>query len=103
MARIIENPYRGAAALPTGLVYDDGKVVTDAARVRALLARCPAHEPTPLHDALALAEQLGIGGLWIKDERTRMGLGSFKALGAAFVIARHASQAAGISPTRRGR
>ena len=27
------------------------------------------------------------GNLWVKDERERMGLGSFKALGAAYVIA----------------
>ena len=92
MTRIIDNPYRGAAALPAGLVFDGGKTVTSAARVRDLLSHCPAHEPTPLHDALALAEDIGLAGLWIKDERTRMGLGSFKALGAAFVIARHAAE-----------
>lgn len=94
MARIIANPYRGAAPLPAGLTYSGGKTVTSSDRVRALLSHCPAHAPTPLHDALALAEQIGLGGLWIKDERARMGLGSFKALGAAFVIARHAADAA---------
>ena len=51
---------------------------------RALLSRCPVHQETPLSSAL---------GLHIKDERTRMGLGSFKALGAAYVIAHEAQQA----------
>ncbi len=92
MARMIDNPYRGRADLPAGLVFDAGKTVATAARVRALLGECPAHAPTPLHDAVALAARLGLGALWIKDERERMGLGSFKALGAAFVIARHAGE-----------
>jgi diaminopropionate ammonia-lyase len=38
-----------------------------------------------------LAAHLGIGQLWLKDERGRMGLGSFKALGAAYAIARAAA------------
>jgi len=42
-----------------------------------------------------LAEALGVGAMRLKDERARMGLGSFKALGAAYVIARDAAEAAG--------
>jgi len=45
-----------------------------------------------LVNATALAADMGIAELWLKDERTRMGLGSFKALGAAYVIARNANQ-----------
>ena len=48
---------------------------------QALLERCPVHSATPMVNAL---------GLHIKDERGRMGLGSFKALGAAYVIAHEA-------------
>lgn len=95
MGRIIDNPYRGREALPNALVFDAAKTMADASRVRALLGQCPAHAPTPLHDAVALAQQLDLGALWIKDERGRMGLGSFKALGAAFVIATHAAETAG--------
>ena len=48
--------------------------------------------PASLHllDAQDMAAALGVEHLWIKDERDRMGLGSFKALGAAYVIAREA-------------
>ncbi|GAB5446545.1 pyridoxal-phosphate dependent enzyme [Gymnodinialimonas sp.] len=53
----------------------------------ALLKRCPVAGQTPLVAAEALAADLGIGALHLKDERARMGLGSFKALGAAYVIA----------------
>ena len=55
--------------------------------VRQLLTNCPAHSPTPLIDANGLAQSAGISALHVKDERERMGLGSFKALGAAYVIA----------------
>jgi diaminopropionate ammonia-lyase len=34
---------------------------------------------------------MGVSRLWLKDERARMGLGSFKALGAAHAIARDAA------------
>ncbi|AXI47668.1 PLP-dependent lyase/thiolase [Sulfitobacter sp. SK012] len=60
---------------------------TDAPAACALVARCPVAGETPLEDAVALATQAGITNLWVKDERGRMGLGSFKALGAAYVIA----------------
>jgi diaminopropionate ammonia-lyase len=59
----------------------------DAPRAQALVARCPVAAETPLHSATAIATQAGVQDVWIKDERGRMGLGSFKALGAAYVIA----------------
>lgn len=45
---------------------------------------------TPLIEASDLAMRAGVHALWIKDERARMGLGSFKALGAAYVVAHDA-------------
>lgn len=59
----------------------------DADRPAKMLARCPAAAPTPLIDAPDLALLAGVGRVSVKDERARMGLGSFKALGAAYVIA----------------
>ncbi|MEM9676797.1 MAG: pyridoxal-phosphate dependent enzyme, partial [Pseudomonadota bacterium] len=64
----------------------------DAARPFTLLQYCPAHGVTPLIAAESLAERAGIGAVYLKDERPRMGLGSFKALGAAYVMARHAQE-----------
>ncbi len=68
---------------------------SDAAAVARLLEMCPAHKPTPLVEAESLAAQAGVAKLWIKDERGRMGLGSFKALGAAYVIATDAVEVGG--------
>jgi len=52
-----------------------------------LLRQCPAAAETPL----TVIDAFGTS-IWIKDERSRMGLGSFKALGAAYVIAHDAAQ-----------
>ncbi len=57
---------------------------TDATAPRALWERHDKAEPTPL---VPLTEFGGAGQVFVKDERGRMGLGSFKALGAAYVIA----------------
>ncbi len=43
-----------------------------------------------MHDVTELAARVGVARVWVKDERGRMGLGSFKALGAAHAIAREA-------------
>jgi diaminopropionate ammonia-lyase len=85
-----ENPHRGAGLMPGA-----ERPRADAAGVAALLAHCPRHGPTPLRDAAGLARLCGVSALHIKDESGRMGLGSFKALGAAFVIARDAAAVAG--------
>lgn len=53
----------------------------------ALLKRCPVANVTPLVSSDALAAAAGVEWVMVKDERTRMGMGSFKALGAAYVIA----------------
>ncbi|WP_420862426.1 pyridoxal-phosphate dependent enzyme [Algirhabdus cladophorae] len=68
-------------------------ISVDVAAPLALLEACPAHAETPLTSVPDLAAQWGVGHLDIKDERGRMNIGSFKALGAAYVIAHEASQA----------
>lgn len=88
MPEIMKNPFRGA-----GLSKSGTRPTSDASAIETLLAQCPAHSVTPLVDLADLATELGIAGLHIKDERGRMGLGSFKALGAAYVIACAAAEA----------
>ena len=83
---ILHNPYRTAGtALPDLDAVPMPSVNASAAQ--ALVARCPVAAETPLTDAVGLATSAGITNLWVKDERGRMGLGSFKALGAAYVVA----------------
>lgn len=83
--RILSNPFRGQG-LTHPLLNDVPFPSTDAAAPVAALARCPKAGVTPLTSARDLAKACGVDALMIKDERTRMGLGSFKALGAAYVI-----------------
>ncbi len=72
---------------------------TDADRPAELLKRCPAAAVTPLFEVQALAEAAGVAAVHVKDERGRMGLGSFKALGAAYVIARDAENGTAAGQT----
>lgn len=82
---IYKNPHRGTrlSSLPPHIPFPS----VDVAAVNRLLAECPVADNSPLVDCAKLAEELGISSLHVKDERGRMGLGSFKALGAAYVIA----------------
>jgi len=88
--KFLENPHRNLTTLIAGIPMPS----VAASRVAELLKQCPVMAATPLVDAKELARNANIGSLLIKDERARMGLGSFKALGAAYVIARQASAAA---------
>ncbi|MEO9826832.1 MAG: pyridoxal-phosphate dependent enzyme [Paracoccaceae bacterium] len=88
----VSNPQKASGKLAACAPYPS--IAAD--RVAQLLNQCPAFCETPLHDVQGLAP---VASLWVKDERTRMNLGSFKALGAAYVIARDA-EAIEAQPTR---
>ncbi|NNK16882.1 MAG: pyridoxal-phosphate dependent enzyme [Sulfitobacter sp.] len=64
----------------------------DVGLPNSLLERCPAASQTPLISSPALADRANVASVQVKDERERMGLGSFKALGAAYVIAHDAQR-----------
>jgi diaminopropionate ammonia-lyase len=86
MPTLLANPWRSIGLDGPA----DADLSVDAGRAQELLDRCPAAGVTAMLDAQDMAAALGVEHLWIKDERDRMGLGSFKALGAAYVIAREA-------------
>jgi diaminopropionate ammonia-lyase len=48
----------------------------------------PGYEPTPLVDAPLLAQRLGVASVHIKDESSRLGMPSFKILGASWATYR---------------
>ena len=52
------------------------------------ITQWPGYQPTPLHSLDALASQLGVGSIHYKDEARRIGVGSFKALGAPYAASR---------------
>jgi diaminopropionate ammonia-lyase len=63
-------------------------VLSDAGfrRAKRDIAAWPDYAPTPLRDLPALAGEIGIGAVRLKDESGRFGLGSFKALGGAYAV-----------------
>jgi diaminopropionate ammonia-lyase len=73
-ARILVNP--GRVATPP--------VVAPTDAPRAFHQRLPGYAVTPLVRAPALAAELGVGAVWVKDESSRLGLPSFKILGASW-------------------
>ncbi|MCX8568611.1 diaminopropionate ammonia-lyase [Aminobacter sp. MET-1] len=56
--------------------------------VARFLEHRPNHRATPLRALPALAHDLGVGAIHLKDEGYRLGLGSFKALGGAYAVIR---------------
>ena len=90
---VVANPLRGRG-IPS-LTHLSSLVIDDPARATDLFRLCPRKAATELMESLQLARLLGAGRFHIKDESDRMGLGSFKALGAFHSIARLAIEARG--------
>lgn len=82
---ILPNPFvaDGLTKLDSDIPFPS----TDDAKPAEMLKQCPAFQPTPLRDCAELAGIANVSKLFVKDERELFGLGSFKALGAAYVIA----------------
>ncbi|HEX9463222.1 MAG TPA: diaminopropionate ammonia-lyase [Alphaproteobacteria bacterium] len=73
------RPYgRGEAAVLDAAAF---------AGARAEISTWSGYAPTPLLEMPGLAAAFGIGGIALKDESGRFGLGSFKALGGAYAVA----------------
>jgi diaminopropionate ammonia-lyase len=68
-----------------------GSKVDDTRPTRAPLdlhRKLPGYAPSSLVEATELADELGVGRLWVKDESSRLGLPSFKILGASWGVYR---------------
>jgi diaminopropionate ammonia-lyase len=66
--------------------------------IAAFHARMPAYSPTLLFDVPELAEQFGVRRLLVKAETRRMGLPSFKILGASWATYRALCDHLGYEP-----
>lgn len=84
------NVFYNAAARESSVGNPPGRAPLELHR------RLPGYEPTPLVDAPALAENLGIGRVWVKDESSRLGLPAFKILGASWAIYRELQKRADL-------
>lgn len=57
--------------------------------------RLPGYAPTPLTECPAVAADLGLGTVLVKDESSRLGLPSFKILGASYATYRAVAERLG--------
>lgn len=58
------------------------------AAARTTISSWPGYSPTAMVELGGFAHEIGLASLHYKDESTRFGLGSFKALGGAYAVAR---------------
>jgi len=69
-----------------------------AVQVREYHKSIPDYAVTPLAGLSALAEHLGVAGLYVKDESHRFGLNAFKGLGGSYSAGRYMARELGLSP-----
>ena len=90
MNTFVENSYFGNGFPDDPILNDKNMIVrTDVDTVRKVVKACLKPEVSPLVDS-ELAKKIGVKSLWFKDERNRLGIGSFKAIGASYVMAHEA-------------
>jgi diaminopropionate ammonia-lyase len=75
---------------------DPGAVPAPAGDAAAFHAARPGYAPTPVRDLPALAAELGLGAVGLKDESARLGLPAFKVLGASWAVERAVRERPGI-------
>ena len=69
--------------------------LSEVEKVRTFHESFPQYSVTPLVKLNHMAEKLGLGSLYIKDESYRFGLNAFKVLGGSFAMARYIAQQTG--------
>ena len=69
--------------------------LSEVRKARAFHESFPQYSVTPLVRLNHMAEKLGLGSLYVKDESYRFGLNAFKVLGGSFAMARYIAQQTG--------
>ena len=73
-------------------IVDSALDYETCSRARTAITSWTPYAPTPLHNLRGFADEIGIAQLFYKDEATRFGLGSFKALGGAYAVLHSVAQ-----------
>jgi len=88
MGRCLLNPFR----CPKIAVAEATSAAFRGCDITELHGSLPGYEPTPLVELPAIARELGVGRILVKDESHRFGLKRSKALGASYAIYRFVSE-----------
>ena len=67
---------------------DPGNVAEPSDEAARFHAALPGYRPTPVHELEALAGELELAAVTVKDESDRLGLPAFKVLGASWAVER---------------
>ena len=67
-----------------------------AEKARRFHQSFPGYAPTPLAKLSALAESLGVAGIYVKDESRRFGLNAFKGLGGSYCLGCYIAERMGL-------
>lgn len=69
--------------------------IEEGEKARAFHQSFPQYEVTPLTELPLMADHLGLGALFVKDESYRFGLNAFKVLGGSYSMAKYVAQKLG--------
>jgi diaminopropionate ammonia-lyase len=72
----------------SGQLADDLFGNEECAQALSSISQWPSYEPTPLVSMTDIAAEARVQKVYYKDESTRFGLGSFKALGGSYAVSR---------------
>ncbi len=75
---------------------DPARVPAPATDARDFHAALPDYAPTPIHHLPALARDVGVAAVGVKDESNRLGLPAFKSLGASWAVERTLRERPGV-------
>ena len=70
----------------------------NVAKARAFHRSFPQYSVTPLAELSGMARELGLAGLYVKDESYRFGLNAFKVLGGSYCLGRCVAERLGVDP-----
>jgi diaminopropionate ammonia-lyase len=76
--------------------FDPGAVAPPGEAAAAFHRTLPGYAPTPVRSLDAVAAELGLGAVLVKDESDRLGLPAFKVLGASWAIERALQAVEGV-------
>ena len=84
----LSRPQQGSGVKKFG--YEQSK------KAQAFHCSFPEYKETPLVSLQALAHQLGVQSIYVKDESHRFGLNAFKVLGGSFCIGQYIAKKLGV-------
>lgn len=73
----------------------DVMAIKEIEKARSFHKSFPQYQVTPLAKLSNMAELLGLGGVYVKDESYRFGLNAFKVLGGSFAMAKYIAKETG--------